>query len=176
MGIILKNVLPQPLFSAPFFCLTEPIDEVCPLASFCMNINVVQTVIFFSATSMSPKTAMRVHKPLQLIHLLCCSLSELYRAASWDQQVLPYLRCSGAQGETSPQHPVREMSGFKISVCSKLLGLLSLFRSFFLSIFRSLFAYFLCLSTVSLFSPFFLPALPSFHLSSLPTLLLSLVH
>ena len=75
----------------------------------------MQTVNF-AVISITPKTAIRLYKPLQLIHRLCCSLSELHRTASGEQQILSDLRCSGAQGETSPQHPVREMSDFK-NIC-----------------------------------------------------------
>ena len=110
---------------------------------------------------MSPKTAIRFYKPLQLIHRLCCSLSELHRTASWDQQVLSDLRCSGAQGETSAQHPVREMSGLKISVCISWLARPGFFFFFFclLSVFVCLFCVFIycvpCL-LLSSFQPFFL--------------------
>ena len=118
---------------------------------------------------MSPKTCIRVYRPLQCIYLpsVCCSLSELHRTASRDQQVLPHLRCSGPQGKASPQHPVRETNKLEyvnVVHCWHCI--------FFLPAFANCLCYVLC--PVS--APFFLPTLLPFDFYFLSTyFLLSVV-
>jgi hypothetical protein len=128
-----------------------------------MNRNVAEAqTVHFVATSCYRKQLSESTNHCSW-YTVCCSLSELHRAASGDQQVLSDLRCSGAQGETSPQHPVRETSDFKISVCSWLLG--PAFR-LYLSACVCLFCVFIyCVPCLLLSS--FLPFLLLIFLSSL---------